>query len=78
MKLKTIVPKKTPQEGDYKIKRRFAWWPRRVQDKIIWLEKYNQVYEFRTRRRVLIFPGTGLIHQGVWGGWDLITEQLKK
>lgn len=74
MKLATYPEKVKPKEGDQRIDKRFAWWPRRVKNRLIWLESYNKVYEFKVRKRVII--ARWLYHEGHWGDWDLITEQL--
>lgn len=78
MILKTIPKVKKPEEGDYKVERKFAWWPRVVEDKMIWLERYKRVHVYTIRNRCIPLVGSGIIFRGVWGEWDLITEQLIK
>lgn len=78
MKLATVKPKIEPQEGDYKIEKKFAWWPRVVEDKKIWLEYYKCVHVYTIRNRCIPMIGSGIIFRGVWGGWDFVTEQLIK
>jgi hypothetical protein len=75
MKLKTIPTKPIPEVGDFKIIRRFAWFPKTVEDKVIWLEKYKRVYEYRPK--VDYYPGT-FLRAADCLGWDLIAEQLIK
>lgn len=77
MKLATVKLKAEPQEGDYKIEKKFAWWPRVVENKRIWLEFYKVVHTYTIRKRVtMIYRGP--IFEGVWGGWDFVTDQLIK
>jgi len=37
-----------PKEGDVRIMIRFAWIPKEVEDKVVWLESYysHQVYQY--------------------------------
>lgn len=44
MKLKQYPP--TPKLGDTKTIIKFAWWPTRVEDSLIWLERYEATYEW--------------------------------
>lgn len=44
MKLKHYPP--TPKLGDTKTIIKFAWWPTRVEDSLIWLERYEEVWTF--------------------------------
>ena len=44
MKLKTYPP--TPKLGDTKTIIKFAWWPTRVENSLIWLERYEEVWTF--------------------------------
>lgn len=44
MKLRSYPPKETPEVGDIRKEKHFAWWPRRVENKLIWLEHYLQVF----------------------------------
>lgn len=78
MKLATIPKKAKPQEGDYKIEKRFAWWPRIVEDKLIWLEKYKRVHIWKVRKRIIMIPGVYKVFDAVYGDWDFVTEQLIK
>lgn len=78
MMLKTIPIKAKPKEGDYKINKRFAWWPKRVQNQLIWLESYKVVYEFKIRKRAVFCQGYGVIDHVICGDWDFVTEQLTK
>lgn len=74
MKLATIKPEPVHEHGDYKIEKHFAWWPRKVENKLIWLEQYKKVYCYRVRKRRLYFISAS--YTGVWGGWDFVTEKL--
>lgn len=38
---------KKPEVGETKIVTRFAWLPVRMDDKTIWLEKYDTIYIFQ-------------------------------
>lgn len=78
MILKSMQPKSKPNEGDYKIIKRFAWWPKRVQNQLIWLESYKVVYEFKIRKRAVFCQGYGVIGEVICGDWDFVTEQLIK
>jgi hypothetical protein len=77
MKLKTIpiIPK--PKEGDIKEERKFAWWPKKVEDKLIWLEHYKAISKFIFRHRIHDFG-----NYGIWkvfgGGWEVVEEKLIK
>lgn len=37
---------KQPEIGDFKIKKRFAFWPKAIRDKIVWLEFYEEIFFF--------------------------------
>lgn len=70
-----------PVEGDIKIKRKFAWTTKRIGDKIIWLEWYTQLYEYRIRERypppfIGKFPLPQI--KIMCGDWDLINEKPSK
>lgn len=75
MKLKTIPIKAKPKEGDVKEVRRFAWWPRKVGDKLIWLERFIVVSKFTVRERIHDFRQYGIM-KVTGGGWDEIEEKL--
>lgn len=77
MKLKTFNIELKPEVGDYRIEKRFAWWPEKVENKLIWLERYKIISEYSVRYRVVYLQGFGVI-QGTFGGWDLVTKQLIK
>lgn len=76
MKLKIYPETKKPQAGDYRIDKVFAWTPRKVENKRIWLEYYKKVYQYKFRDRYVYCQGYGVIDVVYCGGWDLITEQL--
>lgn len=75
MKLASIKQSSKPEIGDYRIEYKFAWWPKRVQNKIIWLEKYKRVFEYRRRNR-LVNLHYAVIELKDYPAWDLIAEQL--
>jgi hypothetical protein len=75
MRLKTVPIKIKPQEGDIKEEKHFAWWPKRVEDKLIWLESYKAVLKFVIRDRVHDFRQYGIM-KVKGGGWDVVTEKL--
>lgn len=35
---------KAPDLGDAKVTKRFAFWPKSIGDKIVWLEYYEEIY----------------------------------
>lgn len=67
-----------PVHGDKKAVMSFAWWPTWVANQLIWLAKYERVYEFRVRRR-WVDPSIGHYHfsgfYAVYGKWELISEK---
>ena len=75
MRLKTVQIKARPKEGETKEGEKFAWWPKKVEDKLIWLEYYKVLYKFVVRRRVHDFRQYGTM-EVIGGGWDKIAEQL--
>lgn len=75
MRLKTVPVKVKPKEGDTMTEKHFAWWPKKVEDKLIWLEYYNVHSKFVVRERVHDLFKYGLV-KVTGGGWDVISEQL--
>lgn len=75
MRLRRIPIKVKPKEGDTKQEKRFAWWPKKVGDRLIWLESYTVVSKFTIRERVHAFQGYGFL-KVIGGGWDEIEEGL--
>lgn len=75
MRLKTVPVKVRPKEGETREEKKFAWWPKKVGDKLIWLEKYIVVSKFTVRERVHAFQGYGFI-KVKGGGWDIVEEKL--
>jgi hypothetical protein len=75
MRLYTVPVKAKPKEGDQMQKKKFAWWPKKVEDKMIWLEHYIVTYRFVIRDRLHDLRQFGVIRVH-GGGWDLINEQL--
>lgn len=74
MRLKTYPVVRKPQEGDIKTIKRFAWWPLKVENKLLWLEWYNEIWEYRLRKRVIL--ARWIYHKGIWSEWDFITKKL--
>lgn len=75
MRLKTIAIKVKPKEGDTKQVKKFAWWPKKVRDQLVWLEHYIVVYKFTIRERIHAFQGYGFLRV-TGGGWDEIEKML--
>lgn len=65
-----------PREGDKKITTHFAWWPRSVKEGIIFLERYERHWQYRTRLRVHVI-GYTLITPTL-PAWDIIEEKRIK
>jgi len=78
MILKKPKPKKRePEPGDYRVDIRFAWWPVRTDQGLIWLEKYKRVYEWAVHPRSW-FIGRYYLGPVTCGGWELKqTKRLK-
>lgn len=73
MKLRTIhIPPKY-KFGDTRVTRKYAWWPKRVEDKLIWLESY-EVVEIKSKRPRIVFAGN-IPLVAPWG-WDFVEERL--
>lgn len=62
-----------PKEGDRKGTIHFAWWPKKVTEGIIFLERYERLYEFRTRLRVHAIGY--LMIMPTMPAWDIIEEK---
>lgn len=75
---KVIDISKRPEEGDYKITKKFAWLPKKVEGYIIWLENYKIVFEYKVRKRDRYYASLRLEVKGVWGEWEIITLQRLK
>lgn len=73
MQLRTKPIKVKPKEGDIKRTKKFAWWPRHVEDKVIWLESYWVVEVMSVRPRIVMAGHYPLI--APWG-WDFVREEL--
>lgn len=78
MKLATLKLKHEPEEGDYKIVKRFAWLPIKIENKLIWLERYKEIYQYKIRKRVICALQIYIYHEAVYGDWDLVTKKLIK
>jgi hypothetical protein len=75
MKLKTVQIPPTYKAGEKKVTRKYAWWPKRVEDKLIWLEHYELV-EVKSMRPRIVFAGYYPL-VAPWG-WDFVEERLIK
>jgi hypothetical protein len=73
MKIKTIPVIPAAKFGDLRTVYRFAWWPRQVEDKLIWLERYKLI-EVKSKRPRIVFIGHYPI-VAPWG-WDFVKEEL--
>lgn len=61
-----------PLIGDYRVETKFAWWPLWVDNKQIWLEKYQLFYEYKYH-----FFYDRVLKQKVYGsGWVLIDQKV--
>lgn len=66
----------TPKEGDRKVTIHFAWWPKKVEEGMIWLERYEKHWLYRTRTRVhQIGYYCNLV---TLPAWDIIEEKRIK
>lgn len=62
-----------PVAGDLKIVYKFAWLPKRIKNKVIWMEYYKQLYEWKWHKHIMIF----------WTvidviGWVLVGEKIDR
>jgi hypothetical protein len=73
-KAKPADPK--PKEGDRKTTIHFAWWPKRVKEGVIWLERYERNWHYITRLRVHTI-GYHMITPTL-PAWDIIEEKRIK
>ena len=64
--------RKYPYIGEYKVVTKYAWLPIWVGDKKIWLQKYQLMYEYRTRRRYLSWLRLTVIGTD----WDIVGEKV--
>jgi hypothetical protein len=68
-----------PVHGDHKIIKRFAWLPKWINDKKIWLQSYQLVYEYKVKERrhlPIIGPYVLPLVTGIWGEWELISSKI--
>lgn len=66
----------TPKEGDQKITVHFAWWPKKVEGSVIFLESYERHWRYRTRLRV---HSVGyMLFMPILPAWDIIEEKRIK
>jgi len=73
MKLKTIPIPPIYNFGDTRITRKYAWWPKQVEDKLIWLESYELVEIKANTPRVMWIGKYPILCP--WG-WDFVEEKL--
>lgn len=78
MRLKKYNTPQEPKNGDFKITYHFAWWPKRVENSLIWLEKYSRAHKYVVKERVAFYPGVLRTFKAVWGKWELLGERLKE
>lgn len=63
-----------PQEGDLRTELVFAWSPKVICEKRVWMRNYQRLYEYRVRpRRIYCLNVIGPVI--TIGGWDLIAER---
>lgn len=70
---KAIPKGPKPEEGDYKITVHFAWWPKKVKEGTIFLEKYKRVHEWRIRVRCHFI--STYFYSVYAGAWDVVEEK---
>jgi hypothetical protein len=75
MKLKTVPIIPELKFGDLKTDYHFAWWPRKVEDKLIWLERYKVIRVKRKRPRIEFIGHYPIV--APWG-YDFVREELIK
>jgi hypothetical protein len=73
-KAKPEQPK--PKEGDRKVTTHFAWWPKKIKEGIVFLERYERHYQYRTRLRIHLLI-TAAISASL-PAWDIIEEKRIK
>jgi hypothetical protein len=62
-----------PKEGDRKATIHFAWWPKKVKEGVVFLERYERSHEYRTRLRVHTIGY--LMIMPTLPAWDIIEEK---
>ncbi len=70
---KAKPPEPKPKEGDQRITTHFAWWPKKVKEGAIWLERYERVYEYTIKKRFHMMMY--LVIDAVLPAWDIIEER---
>lgn len=75
MKLRSKAHHVKPVPGQIREKICFAWWPKHVEDKVIWLEKYKKIEKMSDQPRI-VFVGKYPI-MAPWG-WDFVETKLMK
>lgn len=73
MRLKTLPVPLKYEFGDIKTTRKYAWWPKRVENALIWLEHYELLEKKSARPRIIMAGHVPLI--APWG-WDFVAEKL--
>lgn len=69
--------KNKPAHGARKMLIRFAWWPVEIAGKMVWLQRYYQVFEYQVLPR-LVIPLFKSYKSSVatTGAWELIEEKI--
>jgi hypothetical protein len=74
MVLKTVNVE-NPVDGDLKFTTHFAWLPKKVANQVIWLHKYQRLFEYKVRERYRVYTAMHNSLRGTWGEWELISEK---
>lgn len=70
--MKWRAPIEHPKEGDLKVVTKYAWLPTQVGEYKIWLQQYQELYEWVVRERALpYFNGMSKVFYHTCGDWDL-------
>lgn len=62
------------KEGDHKTTTHFAWWPKKVKEGTVFLERYERHHQYRKRLRIHQV-GYHIIPVDL-PAWDIIEEKL--
>ena len=66
-----------PREiGDYKIVKRFAWWPVKIQNSIIWLCWYKKYYEWQQMEVIKYYENKRFARRVTIETWELVGESI--
>lgn len=65
-----------PKLGSKKYKFKFAWYPVRINNNMVWLEWYKEIWEYqKVNKRPYI--GTKIVFDIVVEEWVIIAKELK-